>query len=310
MELIRGLYNWQPHTTGCVATIGNFDGVHLGHRAIFKELVCEARRRDLVSVIISFEPLPHEFFNPNSTKLRLQTLRDRVQSIRDCGVDQLLLLRFNHEFAAQAADAFIHDILCTRLQIKHLLVGDDFRFGANRSGDINLLKKVASQGHFSVVDSPTVAHGGVRVSSTRVREYLQAGDCVAAAELLGRPHRISGTVVRGEQIGRQMGFPTANIALKNHQPLLRGVFAVQALRENGDSHPAVANLGERPTVGGKKLLLEVHLLKQSYDLYGERLCIDFHHFLRGEKKFASLDELKQAIHKDAIAAGDFFAASK
>jgi len=310
MELIRGLYNWRSPVNGCVATIGNFDGVHVGHQAIFQELIAEASRQRASSVVVSFQPLPQEFFNPTATNLRIQGFRDRVKSIADCGVDRLLLLRFNQRFAKQSANAFIDDILSAKLQVKHLLVGDDFRFGENRVGDFALLQDAAKSGRFSVCDSPTVSVGGQRVSSTRVRELLRIGDCAQTEQLLGRPHCVSGTVVHGEKVGRQLGFPTANIALKNHRPLLRGVFAVQAVRENGQVYPAIANLGERPTVGGRKLLLEVHLLGQSFDLYGERLRVEFHHFIRGEKKFASLDELKLAISADALAAGEFFAALK
>lgn len=308
MELIRGLYNWQPYTQGCVATIGNFDGVHLGHQAIFRKLSQDAADANLPAVAISFQPLPHEFFNPTAEQQRLQTFRDRFSSISACGIDRLLLLRFDQQQASQSADDFIHATLLAKLGVKHLLVGDDFRFGAKRAGDIALLRQAASGGAFTVADTATVAEGEQRVSSTRLRKQLEQGELQQAAQLLGRAHRISGRVIHGEKVGRQLGFPTANIALKQHKPLLRGVFAVKAVLPDGQSFPAVANLGERPTVGGRKLLLEVHLLDQSMDLYGERLNIDFYHYIRGEKKFASLDELKQAISNDADTARDFFRA--
>lgn len=307
MELIRGLYNWSTPSTGCVATIGNFDGVHLGHQAIFRALLEEAQRRNLPSVVISFQPLPIEFFNPDAPAQRLQTLRDRVSCVAECGIGQLLLLRFNQKFAAQSAETFIQHILCEKLQVQHLLVGDDFRFGANRTGDINLLQQAASQGAFDLSDTATITSANSRISSTRIRECLKQGDCAGAASLLGRMHRITGNVVHGQKIGRQLGYPTANISLKRHRPLLRGVFAVKVHSEDGEEFNGVANLGERPTVGGKKLLLEVHILNASPDLYGQRLSVDFHHYIRGEKKFDSLDELKSAIAEDAQTAADYFA---
>lgn len=307
MKVIRGLYNPTPDTRGCVATIGNFDGVHPGHLALFNQLNTLALTYRLPSLAISFQPLPHEYFAPDAAPTRIQTFRDRIDSLASTGLDNLLLLRFNDALATQSASDFVTETLVNQLKVKHLLVGDDFRFGAGRAGNMALLRQLSADGSFDVSDTATVKNDAVRVSSTRIRRLLEQNDCAGVAQLLGRPHRISGKVVHGEKIGRTLGFPTANVALKTHSPLLRGVFAVIARNRSGDAWPAVANLGERPTVKGRQLLLEVHMLDSNPELYGQRLSIDFHHYIRGEKKFESLDALKQAIADDAETARRFFA---
>jgi len=299
MRLIRGLQRW-PENTDCVATIGNFDGVHLGHQAMLKQLTDSAREKNLPSCVISFDPLPQEFFVADNPPARLHGFRDRVRSIAAAGVDYLLLLTFDEAQATQSAEDFISKVLVGKLRAQHILIGDDFKFGHQRSGDFALLQSVSAQGQFTVqqYDTFTVADG--RVSSTRIRKHLAAGELKAAAELLGHPYRISGRVVHGEKVGRQLGFATANIALKNHKPPLRGVFAVVAHDTHTDkSYAAVANLGERPTVGGRRLLLEVHALNCDVSLYGHHLQIDFLEFVRSEKKFESLDALKEAISNDS-----------
>lgn len=306
MELIRGLNNWTAQHHGCVATIGNFDGVHLGHQSMFAQINELAATYSLPSVVMTFNPLPHEFFKPETRSLRLQTFRDRTLSIQDCGIDRLLVVRFDQTFASQSADSFIQNNLIKVMGIRHLLIGDDFHFGQNRSGSIETLRAMETPGQFEVSAASTVAHEDSRVSSTRVREHMRNNNCEQVTALLGRPHRISGRIIHGEKVGRQLGFPTANVALKNHRPLLCGVFAVMAQTEGGQSWPAVANLGERPTIGGRKLLLEIHLLDRTVDLYGQTLEVDFHHFIRGEKKFDSLDALKAAISADAETARQYF----
>lgn len=302
MQLIRGLERW-PNDTRTVITIGNFDGVHRGHQAMFSALRQAADQHRLPATVISFEPLPHEFFAPLSAPSRLQGLRDRITSISDCGVDRLLLLHFDEELATQPAEAFIDEILLGRLNARHVVIGDDFRFGRQRLGTVDMLQAASLTRGFSLQQTPTCLAGGVRISSTRIRDHLTRGELNEAAALLGRPYRISGRVVHGEKVGRQLGFPTANVALGPHRPALRGVFAVRAHDQtSGLSHAAVANLGERPTVGGHKLLLEVHLLDRHAELYGHHLCVDFLKQLRHEQRFASLDELKAQIARDADAA--------
>lgn len=301
-QLIRGLSQW-PDSADTVLTIGNFDGAHVGHQAMFEATINAARQRQAAATVISFDPLPHEYFSPDKTPLRLQGLRDRVQSIADAGIDRLLLLDFDQALAAQRANDFISDVLVDRLCAKHLVIGDDFRFGHKRLGTFDLLQSAAQRHGYTVQQSQTCSYEGARISSTRVREHLSMGQLDQASALLGRSYRISGRVIHGEKVGRQLGFPTANVALGAHRPPLRGVFAVSALHtESGDRFAAVANLGERPTVGGRKLLLEVHALDQSVDWYGQHLAVDFVAQLRQEKRFDSLDELKTQIALDADAA--------
>lgn len=299
MQLIRGLDNW-PDASPTIITIGNFDGVHLGHQAMFAATRRLADERSLPATVISFEPLPHEYFTAANAPPRIQGLRDRVQSAADAKMDRLLLLRFDHALAAMQSEEFIKKILVEAVGMQHIVVGDDFRFGYQRAGSFDTLMHHATALNYTVEQSTTCLHGNERVSSTRVRELLNKGDLTAAATLLGRPYRISGRVIHGEKVGRQLGFPTANVALGPHRPPLRGVFAVWATHlRTGKRYPAVANLGERPTVGGRKLLLEVHALDHSPDWYGEHLGVDFMGRLRQEKRFDSLDELKAQIALDA-----------
>ncbi len=299
MRLIRRIDRW--HETGpCAVTIGNFDGVHAGHQAMLKQLVTTAKKQNLLSCVISFEPLPHEYFSADSAPARLHGFRDRVQSIAAQGIDQFVLLRFDQAQANQSADEFINRILIDKLQAHHVLVGDDFRFGHNRTGDFAMLQATSASGSFSVAQCQTITVDGGRVSSTRIRNHLAANELSAAAKLLGQSYSISGRVVHGEKVGRQLGFPTANIALHQHRPPLRGVFAVVAHDQtNKQSYACVANLGERPTVNGRRLLLEVHALNTDVELYGHHLKVEFLDYIRSEQKFESLDALKQAISDDA-----------
>ncbi len=302
MQLIRGIESW-PDSSPTIITIGNFDGVHLGHQSMFATARRLADEQNLPATVISFEPLPHEYFTSVNSPPRLQGLRDRVESVAKAKIDRLLLLRFNHALAAMQPEDFIRQILVETVGMRHIVVGDDFRFGYQRAGTVDTLQRHAGAHNYTVGQSETCLHGNQRVSSTRIRDLLQAGDLSAAAELLDRPYRISGRVIHGEKVGRQLGFPTANVALGKHRPPLRGVFAVWATHlATGVRYPAIANLGERPTVGGRKLLLEVHALDQSPDWYGEHLAVDFMSQLRQEKRFDSLDELKAQIALDAASA--------
>jgi len=302
MQLIRGLNRW-PDATETVITVGNFDGVHLGHQAIFDSLQEASRAHSLPSTVICFEPLPHEYFASAEAPLRLQGLRDKTLSIESNGVDRLLLLQFDETLATMSAEDFIANLLVEKLKARHMIIGDDFRFGHKRTGTFELLRESGKGLNYSVEQSPTRELDGMRISSTRIRRFLSNGELDAAAALLGRTYRISGRVIHGEKVGRQLGFPTANVALGAHRPPLRGVFAVWATdNESRQRFAAVANLGERPTVGGRKLLLEVHALDQSVHWYGHHLAIDFVAQLRHEQRFESLDELKAQIGRDADAA--------
>ena len=307
MKLVQGLQAWQAclsrtatQLDGTVCTIGNFDGVHLGHAQMLRQVTTTAKKMGLLSVAVSFEPLPQEYFRGEQAPQRLHGLRNRVLSIGEQGVDYLVLLRFDEALAQLSPEAFITDILVNTLRVHHLVVGDDFRFGRSRAGSIDTLRAAGPEHGFSVEDTVTVSSAEERVSSTRIRAALANHELDLAALLLGRPYRIDGRVVHGEKVGRQLGFPTANIALKALRPPLAGVFAVKVHdHDTGLDHPGVANLGERPTVGGRKLLLEVHLLDGAAELYGHHLAVDFLHFIRGEQRFDSLDALKYQIGEDA-----------
>lgn len=307
MELVRGIHNLRPEHRGCVATIGNFDGLHRGHQAVLTELAGHAVRLGLPAVVVSFEPHPREYFAPADASLRLSRLRDKVHALQRAPVDRLLLLAFDHRLAAITAEDFIADLLVRRLGVRCLVVGDDFRFGHRRRGDIALLEAAGRRHGFEVVALSACNEGDRRISSTSVREALRAGDLALAEQLLGRPFEISGRVVHGDERGRTLGFPTANI----HWPLrrgeagdlpLRGVFSARVEGLERPAWPAVVNIGRRPTVAGRRCQLEVHLLDFSGDLYGRYLTTVFRHRLRDERRFPGLPELRQQIERDTVLA--------
>lgn len=306
MELIRGLHNLRPRHQGCVATIGNFDGVHLGHQQILAQLLAQARERGVKSTVMLFEPQPQEFFAPESAPPRLMTLRDKVRALADAGVDQLLCCRFNDAFRSQTADEFVQNILVNGLGVEYLVVGDDFRFGAGREGDFSYLQKAGRENGFEITDTPTCLVDGERVSSTRIRSALQDGKLDIAAQLLGRPYRISGRVRHGDKLGRQLNTPTANLAMRRVQSPVAGVYSVRVSGAGLKQAPAVANVGTRPTVNGTDNRLEAHLLNFDGDLYGRYLEVEFLRYQRSELKFDGLDALKAAIQRDIDNAKLFF----
>lgn len=305
MELIRGSHNLGLKHRGCVATIGNFDGLHLGHRAVLKRLAQRATYYQLPACVISFEPLPQEFFAPDTAPARLSCLADKLSVLTGLGIERLLLLRFNCQLADLTADDFIDRILVSGLGVKHLVVGDDFRFGKGRAGNFNLLADAGRQHGFEVAPMDTYQIGGERVSSTRIRKLLEAGEMDGAAALLGRSFQIRGRVGHGDKRGRGIGFPTANIHLKGRRVPLQGVYAVEAEGRSGECHGGVANIGVRPTVGGTVPLLEVHLFDFHGELYGRCLAVRFLHKIRDERRFDSLDALIRQIRADAADAQAF-----
>ena len=306
MQLVRGLHNLRPQHRGCVATIGNFDGVHRGHQAVLARLFERAAELNLPSCVVIFEPQPREFFAPASAPVRLSRLRDKVQLLADAGVDLVLCLAFNQRLRELSAAAFVQAVLVDGLGVKHLEIGDDFRFGCDRSGDFAFLQQAGASSGFTVEEAATVELNGSRVSSTRVREALQAADFAEAEHLLGRPFAIAGRVVHGQKLGRQLGTPTANVQLKRHRVPLNGVFLV-SVELDGVLQPGVANIGVRPSVKADGFAhLEVHLLDFAGDLYDRRVSVVFHHKLRDEQRFASLEALKSAIAADVVAARAFW----
>ncbi|MGF1528965.1 MAG: bifunctional riboflavin kinase/FAD synthetase [Candidatus Competibacterales bacterium] len=308
MELIRGRHNLRPRHRGCVATIGSFDGLHLGHRALLDQLAAAGERLDKPCVVVTFEPLPREFFRGPDAPPRLTRLGEKIALLQGTPLDYLLCLRFDAALARWPAAAFIEELLVGQLGIVELVVGDDFRFGYRGLGDYATLVAAGARFGFAVRPQATVDIEGGRVSSTRVRSALAVGDFATAKALLGRPYAICGRVARGDQLGRTIGFPTANVLLKRHRPPLGGVFAVEVEGPWPGRRIGVANLGRRPTVGGMRVQLEVHLFDFSGDLYGESVTVVFRHKLRDERRFGSLDELKAQLQRDAAGAGEFFAA--
>ena len=286
-------------------TIGNFDGVHNGHQAMLARLVAAARARGLTATVLTFEPHPREFFAPQSAPTRLTSLREKLELLAAHGVDRVHVQRFSAAFAALSPEAFVERMLVGALGARWVLVGDDFRFGAKRAGDFAFLADAARRHGFDLEAMPTVSDGGVRVSSSAVREALARGELARAQALLGRAYSISGRVVHGDKLGRALGFATANVQLKHNRPPLGGIFAVRVHGIDAAPREGVASLGVRPTVhAAGKSVLEVHLFDFTDDLYGAHLRVEFLAKLRDEKKYADLDTLKAQIARDCAAARD------
>ena len=299
MLLIRGLHNLRAEHRDCVATIGNFDGVHLGHQAVLAALESRARAAGLPSLVIVFEPQPLEFFRPEQAPARLTRLREKLEAIAACGIDRVLLIRFDARFAAIEPQAFVREVLIDGLGIRHLYVGDDFRFGRQRQGDFAMLARMGAEHGFGVESLATVADDGERISSTRIREALEQGDLDHAARCLGRRYRIAGRVAHGNKRGRTIGFPTMNVGLLRRSTPLRGVYAVQVHCLEMRPLLGVANLGNRPTLAGDdRFLLEVHLLDWAGDAYGRHVEVDFVARIRDERRFESFDALREQIQRD------------
>lgn len=306
MRLIRGVHNLDSLSSGCVATIGNFDGVHLGHQELIKHLDKKKAELGLPSLVMLFEPQPLEFFQPETAPPRLMTLRDKVEALRDCGVDYVLCVNFDQKFRSLTAAQFVQEILIDGIQVRHLVIGDDFRFGGDRTGDFHYLKKKGEEFNFSVVSTPSVKVDDIRVSSTQIRAFMSKGDFASAERFLGRPFTIAGKVVYGDQIGRTIDVPTANISSKRQKLPVAGVFAVTIEGVDGNPRFGVGNVGRRPTVNGLEDRIEIHLLDYQGDLYGKRLTIRFRKKIRDEKKFDGLPALKAAISNDIAEARSFF----
>ncbi len=308
MELIRGLHNLRSAHRGCVATIGAFDGVHCGHRAVIRQLLDKSAELALPSIVIVFEPLPREYFSPLNAPARLTSFREKFVALEALGVDRILRIRFTEQLQTMSAQDFIDTIFVKGLGVAHVALGDDFRFGNDREGDFRLLSAQGGRYGFHVEPTVTFANEGERVSSTRIRQALEDADFGLAQTLLGRPYSISGKVVYGRRLGRSLGFPTANLELHRLRAPLSGVYAVEVCSQGFNGVMGVANVGTRPTVDDSiKANLEVHLLDTEMDLYGKRIEVVFRHKLRDEKKFSSIDELKQNITKDVKNARLWFA---
>ena len=302
MELIRGLQNLKPRHRGTVASIGNFDGVHLGHQAVLRDLKARASAMNLPSTLVLFEPMPQEFLVPAKAPLRLTRFMEKWPLLQAAGLDRVLCLRFGRALAGMPAEEFVQKVLVEGLGVRHLTVGDDFRFGKDRGGDFGLLKRAGSTAGFDVMDTVSQQAGGERVSSTRIRALLIEGQMQTAAKLLGRPFSLSGRVIHGERLGRKLGFPTLNLALKRRTPPLNGIFAARVSGIPGGARDAAAYIGKRTAAGGDHWVLEAHLPGYDGDLYGRRLEVRFLHRLREDRHFDNLDDLRVQMHEDVAAA--------
>ncbi|MEM7254618.1 MAG: bifunctional riboflavin kinase/FAD synthetase [Pseudomonadota bacterium] len=307
MELIRGLHNLRARHQGCVLTIGVFDGVHVGHKTLLSRLAVLGEDYDLPSVLMCFESHPQEVLDYLVTPARITPFREKMMALMETTVERVLCVKFDHAFASLAPESFVEDILVKRLGVRHLVVGDDFRFGFEAQGDFDFLGRMGRRHGFDVHRRDTHRIAGDRVSSTRIRNLLALGQLDTAAELLGRRYAVSGRVRFGRQLGRTIGFPTANVALRRKVSPLSGVFAVQVqLAGEATPRPAVANIGHRPTVGGTEHLLEVHLLDYLGDLYGVYVNVELMMKIREERRFEGLDPLKAQIARDADTAREYF----
>jgi len=306
MKLLRSVRGVSMPEQGTVATIGNFDGVHRGHQALLQALKEEGRRLQLPTLVVLFEPQPQEYFQGTRAPARLTNFKEKWNQFSQLGLDYVARLGFNNALASMPADGFAEQFIFSAFQTQSLLVGDDFRFGRERTGDVALLKQLAEKWSCDVHVCSEVVLESTRISSTRIRGLLDAGHMSDAAELLGRPYSMYGRVVFGDGIGRTWGVPTANIQLKRLVLPFRGVFCVKVRRANGVVHEGVANVGRRPTVDGMTNRLEVHLFDFEGSLYHEHLEVYFLHKLRGEVKFASLEALISQIKTDILDAKTMF----
>ncbi len=309
MQIIRGLHNIRAHHQNTVLTIGNFDGVHLGHQAVLSAVVEKARQLEASSTVMIFEPQPLEFFAPDKAPARLTRLSEKLQALKDSNIEQVLVIRFSQSFAGLEAGDFIRQILIDGLQIQHLYVGDDFCFGKNRGGNFATLQEAGKSFGFGVENLHTIADDEGRYSSTRVREHLKDGDFYQAEKCLGRPYVMCGRVAHGHKQGRRIGYPTINIELKRNLSPLLGVFAVRVFGLSGDDGlNGVASIGNRPVVeNDDHYLLEVYIFDFDREVYGEHVQVEFVSHIRPEMNFDSFDSLKQRIDDDARQARELLA---
>lgn len=306
-KLIRSLYNIKPCHQGSVMTIGNFDGVHLGHQRLIASVVTKAKQLGVPSIVMTFEPHPFEFFaGDHLTIPRITRLREKFYALAACGVDYVLILPFNQSVASIPASHFVSDVIHAHLHPTHIIIGDDFHFGAKRQGDFAFLQRSGEQFGFTTTSLPTIEIAGERVSSTRVRKALADGDHLLTRKLLGHAYSMMGRVRGGDQRGRQLGFPTANIYLHRKLTPIRGVYTVYMHGVADYPWPGVANIGIRPTIDGTRTLLEVHLLDFNQDIYGRYVEVEFCEKLRDEIRYNNLDLLKEQIAKDVNMSRHYF----
>jgi len=306
MQFVRGLHNLKSEHRNCVVTIGNFDGVHQGHQALLRLLAEEAGKNNTPACLLSFDPLPHEYFSKNKPAPRLTSARERYTTIVELDEplrpDMLLILRFDNTLAQLTAEEFVTQVLVDALAVRAVVVGDDFHFGKGRTGNYDFLKAAGDKYGFEVLALSTHSVDNMRVSSTAIRQALLNDRLFEAERMLGRPYRICGRVAHGDKRGRTIGFPTANVRLNRPAIPLSGVYSVTLCSPELGDVPGIANIGRRPTVDGVRDQLEVHLFDFEKDIYGMNVCVSFHQKIRAEKKFESFELLKQQIELDCVRA--------
>ena len=301
MRLVRHLADlpYPALDAGSVVTIGAYDGLHLGHEELLERVLAASREKGLASVVMSFEPMPKEFFGGSQSPARLMRFREKFDSLANHGVDLFYCPRFSGAMRNISAMDFVRRILVHGLNVRHVVVGDDFHFARRREGNVEQLQAAGAVLDFSVERVPSVVVNGVRVSSTAIRDALTSGDMQTATALLGRPYRMSGKVVKGDRVGRTLGYPTANVDLRRRQSAVMGIFAVRVHGVGPEPLDAVASVGSRPTFEGTRAILEVHIFDFDGDIYGDYIHVDFLAWLRDQEKFGSADELVAQMHVDA-----------
>ena len=304
MQVIRTFEgeNLELLSRGSIVTIGNFDGLHLGHRMLLDHVLEEARKSGLPAVVMCFEPTPQEFFAPQGPPARLMRFAEKSRALEECGIDVFCCLDFNEELRSGSPEWFIQEILVKRLNVQHLIVGDQFRFGKNRNGNVDDLKSAGNEYKFEVEGVASLESEGTTVSSTLIRRALSSGNLRRAAELLGKNYSMSGEVIHGNHLGRRLGFPTANIDPDRIHVALMGIFAVRVTGLHDQELDAVASIGTRPTIGGKKMLLEVHIFDFDEDIYGQELQVEFIEKIRDELNFPDVDALIEHMTNDVTSA--------
>jgi riboflavin kinase/FMN adenylyltransferase len=310
MRLVRHLndLSYDQLANGSVVTIGSYDGLHLGHVQLLDRVKEASRRLRLPSVLMSFEPTPKEFFAADSPPARLMRFREKFEALQSSGIDIFYCPRFDAQMRGIAADDFIRRILVHGLDAKHIVVGDDFQFARRREGTLEHLQRASNALEYALEQVPSVIVDGVRASSTAIREALWDGEMQHATALLGRPYRMSGKIVRGEKVGRSLGYPTANVDLRRRQSAVMGIFAVRVQGLDGKTLDAVASVGSRPTFGGTKPILEVHIFDFDEDIYGRYIHVEFVARLRGQEKYDRVEDLVAQMHRDADNARSILAA--
>lgn len=308
MRIVRHPAYCPPEARHSVVALGNFDGVHRGHKAVIETAVTLAKQHNTPAAVMTFEPHPRTILQPDCPPLRLTPFRDKMERIAACGINVTFCLHFNHALSQLSGEDFVQHILYQQLKVAHIVTGHDFIFGHQRSGNVALLKQLADQYGYKVTQLDDITQeDNIRYSSTAIREALQRGDIATAQHILGHDYTLSGRVIYGKQLGRTIGFPTANIALKNHLRPAFGVYTAH-IRIDGDDniHNAIINIGRKPTVGGTQELIEVHLLDITGELYGKRLYVTPLTYIRAERRFETIDALKTQISLDCHQARLFF----